>query len=69
MKKQYLYRRQQAKYSERIKEVEKINQEESLQLQERATNAIKDLETKMKELKCGTYVVGTGSVWPKALQM
>lgn len=46
-------REQEDKYVERIKEVEKNKQQEQEHLQERATNAIKDLEAKMKELKGG----------------
>lgn len=51
------YRQQEASYLERIKEVEKTKQEEALHLQERASNAIKDLEERMKELKRGITVL------------
>ena len=47
-------REQEVKFLERIKDVEKTKQQDTLQLQERASNAIKDLEDKMKELRRGT---------------
>ena len=49
-----LCREKEETYMERIKEVERTRQEEALQLQERASNAIKELEEKMEELKGGT---------------
>lgn len=49
-------REQEEKYIERVKEVAKIKQQEAMQLQEIASNAIKYLEAKMKELKGGKYV-------------
>lgn len=51
----HCFREQEQKYIERMKELEKLKQQEALQLQERASNAIKDLESKMKELKGGEY--------------
>lgn len=41
------------KFLERVKEVERIQQQEAIHLQEKATNVIKDLEAQMKELKGG----------------
>lgn len=51
----YAFREQEEKYIERVKEVERMKQQEAIQLQERASNAIKDLEARMKELKGGKY--------------
>lgn len=44
-----------AKHSERIKEVEKLLQQETIHLQEQASDAIRDMEVKIKDLKAGMY--------------
>lgn len=52
-------RQQETKHSERIKEVEKMKQQETIHLQEQASGAIRDMEVKMKDLKEGVYQYST----------